>query len=83
MPKWEDSLSSDDLAMTDPYDMKGINNALSNPFKESRTRVGIDVMSALKKMASSPTFQKSIATKNLLSEVTGIELDDSDNEELQ
>jgi uncharacterized protein YjiS (DUF1127 family) len=67
MPDWSSSLDAKDLAMTDPFDSKFL-RSLANPLKESKTRIGSDVMSALKKLAALPSFQKRINSNKLLSE---------------
>lgn len=87
MPDWASSLDAKDLAMTDPFDSKFLRSLASNPLKEMRTRVGSDVMSALRKMASTPAFQnKSSRANSLLSEELNIEVEeqesDKDEEEI-
>ena len=86
MPDWSSSLDAKDLAMTDPFDSKFL-RSLANPLKESKTRIGSDVMSALKKLAALPSFQKrNINSNKLLSEDAAIELEaqefDKNDEEI-
>ena len=58
-----------------------ISEAASNPLKEMKTRVGFDVMSVLRKLASTPAFiNKATRTNNLLSEELSIEIDEQDSE---
>jgi len=87
MPDWASSLDAKDLAMTDPFDRKFIKSLASNPLKEMRTRIGADVMSALKKMASTSAFQNKMPRENnILSEELSIEVEeqefDKDEEEI-
>lgn len=80
MPDWKSSLNASDLAMTDPFDVKGIMSIVTNPLKETKTRVGMDVMSALKKMSNNPRFQANTAARNsLLTEMLSVELEDDTN----
>ena len=81
MPDWSSSLDAKDLAMTDPFDSKFFRSLASNPLKEMKTRVGFDVMSVLRKLASTPAFiNKATRTNNLLSEELSIEIDEQDSE---
>ena len=81
MPDWSSSLDAKDLALTDPFDGKFLRSLASNPLKETRTRIGADVMSALKKMASLPTFQRrQMSSNNLLSEDVGIEIEEQESD---
>jgi len=87
MPDWASSLDAKDLAMTDPFDSKFIKSLASNPLKEMRTRIGADVMSALKKMASTSAFQNKMPRENnILSEELSMEVEeqefDKDEEEI-
>lgn len=87
MPDWASSLDAKDLAMTDPFDGKFLRSLASNPLKEAKTRVGSDVMSALRKLASTPAFQnRAVRENNLLSEELSIEVEeqesDKDEEEI-
>lgn len=80
MPDWKSSLDAKDLAMTDPFDSKFLRSLSSNPLKEIKTRIGSDVMSALRKMASTSAFKdKAARVNNLLSEDLSIELDDQES----
>jgi len=81
MPDWSSSLDAKDLAMTDPFDGKFLRSLASNPLKENKTRIGSDVMSALKKMASLPAFQtRTINSNKLLSEDVSIELEEQESD---
>jgi len=87
MPDWASSLDAKDLAMTDPFDSKFLRSLASNPLKEMKTRVGSDIMSALRKLASTPAFQnRSARENNILSEDLSIDLEeqesDKDEEEI-
>lgn len=81
MPDWASSLDAKDLAMTDPFDGKFLRSLASNPLKETKTRIGSDVMSALRKMASLPAFQsRSINSNKLLSEDMSIEIEEQESD---
>lgn len=83
MPDWKSSLNANDLSMTDPYGMKDLMSIVTNPLKETKTyktRVGPDVMFALRKMSESPKFQaNTTARSGLLAETLSVELEDDLN----
>ena len=83
MPDWKSSLNANDLSMTDPYGMKDLMSIVANPLKETKTfktRVGPDVMFALRKMSESPKFQaNTTARSGLLTETLSVELEDDLN----
>jgi len=80
-PDWSSSLDAKDLAMTDPFDGKFLRSLASNPLKETKTRIGADVMSALKKLAATPVFQmRQMSSNNLLSEDTSIEIEEQESD---
>lgn len=87
MPDFKKMTSHDSKSLTDPFDSDWANSYIRNPLGESKTHVNGNIMSALRKMANSPKFNKpatSVAGRQqILNESANDDVaDDNENKEI-